>query len=221
MFYEWTKYKKFSNVFLSKYIFSRCCWNSSFKGSSYIMCREITKRMWRVWFSSWCKLLRRMRWKVSLEQYKNNYFESWETFFNTLSPFRTKSQHIRRKIDIIFQIIYNLIHNGKRKTPMHVALSEAIHDTSRSKKLIRIMNHLGLCTSYEEVERIDTALVQHTMNMTGSHRVPIPSSIVPHELVHEAMDNFDHKETQFLASEEVTTLSSCYFKTFQWTVTDK
>ena len=114
-------------------------------------------------------------------------------FFNTLSPFRTKSQHIRRKTDI-FQIIYNLIHNGKRKTPMHVALSEAIHDTCRSKKLIRIMNHLGLCISYEEVERIDTALAQHTIDMTGSHRVPIPSSIVPHELVHGAMDNFDYKE---------------------------
>ena len=56
------------------------------------------------------------------------------------------------------------------------------------------MNHLGLGTSYEEVERIDTALMQHTINMTGSHRVPIPSSIVPHELVHGAMGNFDHKE---------------------------
>ena len=29
--------------------------------------------------------------KVSLEKYKNNYFDSWETFFNTLNPFRTKS----------------------------------------------------------------------------------------------------------------------------------
>ena len=29
--------------------------------------------------------------KVSFEQYKNNYFESWETFFITLSPFQTKS----------------------------------------------------------------------------------------------------------------------------------
>ena len=32
---------------------------------------------------------------LSLEQ--NNYFESWETFFNTLRPFRTKSKHIRIK----------------------------------------------------------------------------------------------------------------------------
>ena len=30
--------------------------------------------------------------------------------------------------------------------------------------------------------------------MAGSHRVPIPSQIVPHELVHVAIDNFDHKK---------------------------
>ena len=30
--------------------------------------------------------------------------------------------------------------------------------------------------------------------MAGSHRVPVPSSIVPHELVNVAMDNFDYKK---------------------------
>ena len=60
--------------------------------------------------------------------------------FQHVKPISDKitMQYIRRKIDIIFQIMYSLIHNGKRKTPMHVALSEAIHDTCQSKKLIRI-----------------------------------------------------------------------------------
>ena len=68
---------------------------------------------------------------------------------------------------------------------MQVALSEAIRNTCRSKKLIRIMHHLGLCTSYDEVKRIDTALVQHKIDMTGSHRILVPSSIVPHKM-HQA-----------------------------------
>ena len=48
----------------------------------------------------------------------------------------------------------------------------------------------------------------------ASHRVPVPSSIVPHELVYGAMESFNHtkKKRQFLASEEAMTLSSCYFK---------
>ena len=51
--------------------------------------------------------------------------------------------------------------------------------------------------------------------MAGSHRVPVPSSIIPHELAHVVMDNFDHKKIQFLASEEAATLSSYYFKTLK------
>ena len=74
------------------------------------------------------------------------------------------------------------------------------------------MNPLGLSTSYDAVERIDTAQVQHTIAMAGSYRVPTPPSIVPHELVHGVMGNFDNKKkTQFLA----TTLSSCYLKTLK------
>ena len=56
------------------------------------------------------------------------------------------------------------------------------------------MNPLGLSTSYDAVERIDTAQVQHTIAMAGSYRVPTPPSIVPHELVHGVMGNFDNKK---------------------------
>ena len=53
---------------------------------------------------------------------------------------------------------------------------------------------MGLCTSYNEVHRIDTAMAEHTINMAGFHCVPIPLSIVSFKLVHGAMDNFDHEE---------------------------
>ena len=64
---------------------------------------------------------------------------------------------------MIFQIIYYIIHNGKQKTPFHISLTEAIHDTCRSKTLIQIMNRLGLCISYDEMEKIDTGLAQRTI----------------------------------------------------------
>ena len=59
---------------------------------------------------------------------------------------------------------------------MHVTFIEATHSTCRSKKLTRITNPLGLWTSYDEVERIDTALAEHTIDMSGSHRVPVTPS---------------------------------------------
>ena len=55
------------------------------------------------------------------------------------------------------------------------------------------MNHLGLYTSYDKIERVDTVLVQHIIHMAGSHRVPVTPSVVPHELVHGAMEKFDLK----------------------------
>ena len=118
---------------------------------------------------------------INLEQYKNNYFEPCETFFQHIKPISDKilTQKIPWKTDLIFPIIFNLIHNVKRKTPMHVTLSEAIYDTCLSKKLIRIMNHLGLCTSDNTVERIDTALVQRTIDMARSYLCTSPTLNCP------------------------------------------
>lgn len=63
----------------------------------------------------------------------------------------------KNQINVIFQIIFKVVHNSRnQKLPMHhVSLCETIHDACRSKKLIEI---LGLCMSYNELERIDMAL---------------------------------------------------------------
>ena len=74
---------------------------------------------------------------------------------------------------------------------MHVALSEAIHYACKSKKLIRIMYHLSLSTSYNEVKKI---LQWHNIQLTdmsGSHLSLVPPWIVSSELLHEARDQFD------------------------------
>ena len=94
----------------------------------------------------------------------------------------------------MFQMEFYLIHNGKRKTPLHVALSELIHDSSRSKKVIQIMNRLGLCMSYDELERIDIGLEKRNIDMAGDYRVPIPPAILSSKVIHGVMDNFDHEE---------------------------
>ena len=81
----------------------------------------------------------------------------WEILFNTIFPHRQKSDNVKRKTNVIFQIIFKVVHISRnQKTPMHhVSLCETIHDVCRSKKLIEI---LGLCMSYNELERIDMEL---------------------------------------------------------------
>ena len=77
-------------------------------------------------------------------------------------------------------MIFNMVHNGQKKTPVHVCLSETVHDICCSKELIQIMSRMGLCRSYDEVERVDSTLA--------------PPSIQPGDLIQGAMDNFHHDE---------------------------
>ena len=64
----------------------------------------------------------------------------------------------------------------------------------KSKKLITIVNRLGLCFSYHDLFRIDTGLAKHTVTLDGPYRVPAPLSILPGSLIHRAMYNFEHEE---------------------------
>ena len=77
---------------------------------------------------------------------------------------------------------------------MHVGLSETVHGICRSKELIQIMNRMGLCRSYDDIERLDSGLAHRTFEKAGVHRVPVPPSIEHGVLIQRAMDNFDHKE---------------------------
>ena len=43
---------------------------------------------------------------------------------------------MKRKCDNIFQFIFNIVHNGKEKIPVHISVAQTIYDTCRSKHLV-------------------------------------------------------------------------------------
>ena len=98
---------------------------------------------------------------------------AWECFFNTMLPFRKTLEALERKSDTIFQIMYLLIHNSAKTTPLQVFVAEAIHDISRSKRLINIMNQLGVSTSYMEVLGIDIIAAKRIIEMTEEKSVSV------------------------------------------------
>ena len=126
--------------------------------------------------------------------YQENRLDAWETFFNSLFTTRENSDNIQRKTCYIFQFIYYMLHNGRKKTPLHISLAQSIHDKTRSKQLIQIFNRMGICISYDEIERIDNGLTYRTIARASENRVPIPPSIIPNILINGAMDNFDHEK---------------------------
>ena len=69
---------------------------------------------------------------------------------NVLDDDKNVSQtfDIPLKIKSLFQLIYYNIHNGKKKTPLHIMNSKAIY----CRELLTSFNLLGLCTSHKETK---------------------------------------------------------------------
>ena len=119
---------------------------------------------------------------------------AWECFFNTMLPFRKTLESLQRKSDTIFQIMYSLTHNSTKKTPLQIFVAEPIHDISRSKRLINIMNQLGVSTSYKEMLGIDNIAAKRIIQMNRENRVPVAKSMKHFIIIQGAMDDFDHDE---------------------------
>ena len=107
----------------------------------------------------------------------------------------TGSAHLSklRKVKSIFQVLYSMVHNGKRRTPLHLMCAEGIHATCKSKTLITSLNHLGISVSYDEILRYQTDLASFVCT-NGSDDVPLPSHLNSEKFTTAAFDNFDHEE---------------------------
>ena len=89
-------------------------------------------------------------------------------------------------------IAQDIVHSpthGRVKTPMSVR-----HITG-SKQVITLLNRMGHCSSYEEIEAVDTGLAREILASKESCGVVIPSNISPGAFVQAACDNDVNEET--------------------------
>ena len=102
--------------------------------------------------------------------------------------------HCKTRCFMLFQIFYVAL-NKNNKTPLHIGLAQTIHSICRSRKLLTILNSLGLCSSYQTVQHVDAGLTNRTLSqMDDSKRIPISSRILDSMPLHAAIDNFDWNE---------------------------
>ena len=94
--------------------------------------------------------------------------------------------------ETVFQIMFSIVHNLERVPPLHDFVAQVIHDVSRSKMLINIMNRLGISINYHEMLQINTLLATKLVQDAGQHRVPVAEEIKSNTIAHGAMENFDH-----------------------------
>ena len=131
---------------------------------------------------------------ISYKTYTASRSQSWERIFNILFLYRTKSVNIQRKCDTIIQIIHYVIHSWKKHNSFHVGLAKLFHDDSRAKFVTEILNKIGLCISYDQLQRIDFGIMKQVFNVKGSNRVPVSLSMDKKALFHGGIDNFNHTE---------------------------
>ena len=143
---------------------------------------------------------------ISFNIYKDDRPKRWETLFKSLVKVRSTSEDLTRICDTLFQQMFYLIHNGRRKTPPHVSLAQSIHDKCRSKQFIQILNNLGMCVSYDEMLRMDYNLDDRLIRSCGENKVPLPESITSISIIHASVDNFDHIENISLVRTAAMTL---------------
>jgi hypothetical protein len=74
---------------------------------------------------------------TSMENYVADRPLQWSLFFASLLPSYKISENIQRKCDMIFQCFYNVVNDSSKKTPLLIANAQIIHESCRSKTIIR------------------------------------------------------------------------------------
>ena len=98
-----------------------------------------------------------------------------------------------KKIQSIFQTIYYVHHQGRRRTPIHIMNAVSVHALGRGGKLMtKSLNREGISMSYDELRRYqcDMARIsaQHNRDRMG-----LPHHFDPGQFTSCAIDNWDHE----------------------------
>ena len=51
------------------------------------------------------------------------------------------------KLKTLYQIMFYMIHNGTRKTPLHLMVTHNIYEKFKSREVIAALNRTGMCVS--------------------------------------------------------------------------
>ena len=126
--------------------------------------------------------------------------EKTQTEESTLSVSRC------RKIQSLFQVMFYIKHNGRKKTPMHVMNAESVHSLGRGGKIVtQMLNREALCISYPELRRLQHDVASFTAEK-NIEIVSLPSHFDPGEFTYVAIINWDHGGMNVSEHDTVTVL---------------
>ena len=98
----------------------------------------------------------------------------------------------------ILTLAQDVVHCATEATanmPKHVALGIAVRHTKRSKQLITMFSRMGPCSSYDEIEAMDTSTANEIIANSEIIGVILPSNISTCVFEQVAADNNDNMKT--------------------------
>ena len=85
--------------------------------------------------------------------------EDIDNVYDTRSGFRRIT-----RLKSAYQCMYYAVHNGRRKTPLHLMTAHAVCDVCKGRELITALNRIGTCVSYNEIKRARSTLAQYALH---------------------------------------------------------
>ena len=106
----------------------------------------------------------------------------------------TLSAEKGRPVVMLRQDIIHAVTNSQVKTPKHIGLAVTIHHLTGSKEVVTLLNRMGHCSSYDDVEIVNTAWAREMEARSQQTGLVIPSNITPGPFLQFAADNNDFNE---------------------------
>ena len=99
-----------------------------------------------------------------------------------------------RRVLMLGQDMVHTAMPSRVKTPKHIGLAVTAHHLTGSKQIVTLLNKMGHCSSYDDVEVINTGLAREIKAKAEEVGVVIPSNISPGVFAQFAADNNDLNE---------------------------
>ena len=102
------------------------------------------------------------------------------------------------KVNSLYQTMHNMVHNGRKISPLTTMVGHTLYEKTHSKELITSFNHLGWCPSYPEIMRDRSKLGANSISRCKTGDVPLPGYVNEKDFGMGRFDNFDHSDKSSL-----------------------
>ena len=90
--------------------------------------------------------------QLSMDTFQHNSPPKWTEFCSYMFRDKTSTQ---LKIDVVFQILYFILTDGKEPIPFHIIVAQAVYSLTQSKELVTALCQYEVCVGYNTVKKID------------------------------------------------------------------